>query len=103
MADLTNCHSFDDSSAGNYGPNLTHVATRSTIGGGTHVMFETDELGQPTGDFQLDVLARWIHDATSDDYGVPQSSQGSRWPIPLPDNISPMPPKSLKFTQVSSV
>jgi cytochrome c oxidase subunit 2 len=31
----TNCHIFDDSTKTNYGPNLTHLASRSTFAGGT--------------------------------------------------------------------
>jgi cytochrome c oxidase subunit 2 len=31
----TNCHVFDNSEAPNYGPNLTHFASRSTFAGGT--------------------------------------------------------------------
>lgn len=101
----TNCHVFDDSSKPNYGPNLTHLASRSTIGGGTHVLFETNRLGEPTSNFQLDVLARWIHDATSQAYGAPQSSEGSRWPMPLPEGYSPMPPNQgmPSFAQLSYV
>ena len=30
----TNCHTFDDSSADNYGPNLTHLASRTTFASG---------------------------------------------------------------------
>ncbi len=32
----TNCHVFDDSTKTNYGPNLTHLASRSTFAGGTY-------------------------------------------------------------------
>jgi cytochrome c oxidase subunit 2 len=31
----TNCHSFNDPKIGTYGPNLTHLASRSTFAGGT--------------------------------------------------------------------
>ncbi len=31
----TNCHLFDDPQTGSYGPNLTHLASRSTFAGGT--------------------------------------------------------------------
>ena len=32
----TNCHVFDDSTKTNYGPNLTHLDSRSTFAGGTY-------------------------------------------------------------------
>ena len=32
----TNCHVFDDSSKAAYGPNLTHLASRSTFASGTY-------------------------------------------------------------------
>ena len=32
----TNCHIFDDSSKATYGPNLTHLASRTTFASGTY-------------------------------------------------------------------
>ena len=48
----TNCHIFDKSTKTNYGPNLTHLASRTTFAGGTY------ELNREN-------LTRWVMNAPS--------------------------------------
>jgi cytochrome c oxidase subunit 2 len=61
----TNCHIFDDSSKTAYGPNLTHLASRSTFASGTYPLNKTN-------------LSKWVRDAPS---MIPMSSQGCRFPV----------------------
>ena len=60
----TNCHAFDDSSVGSYGPNLTHLASRETFA---------------SGDYELtrERLIEWLLDAPS---LVPMQSEDCRKP-----------------------
>jgi cytochrome c oxidase subunit 2 len=62
----TNCHVFDDALGDNYGPNLTHLASRSTFAGGTL------ELNRQN-------LTEWILDAPSK---VPMEAKDCRLPPP---------------------
>jgi cytochrome c oxidase subunit 2 len=62
----TNCHIFDDSTKENFGPNLTHFASRSTFAGG---VYEVDR----------ENLTDWILDAPS---MVPMESKDCRKPPP---------------------
>ncbi|MBK5287131.1 MAG: cytochrome c oxidase subunit II [Acidimicrobiia bacterium] len=48
----TNCHVFDNVHTINYGPNLTHLGTRSTFAGGTYEVNRKN-------------LMRWVQDAPS--------------------------------------
>jgi len=48
----TNCHIFDDSSKASYGPNLTHLASRSTFASGNYKLNESN-------------LVSWLLDAPS--------------------------------------
>jgi cytochrome c oxidase subunit 2 len=59
-----NCHIFDDSSKVSYGPNLTHLASRSTFASGTY------ELNRKN-------LVKWVMNAPS---MIPMSSQDCRLP-----------------------
>jgi cytochrome c oxidase subunit 2 len=61
----TNCHTFDDSSKVNYGPNLTHLASRTTFA---------------SGNYKLDhgKLVEWLLDAPS---LIPMASQDCRDPV----------------------
>ena len=56
----TNCHIFDDSSTIAYGPNLTHLASRSTFASGAYALNRQN-------------LIDWVKDAPS---MIPMSSQG---------------------------
>ena len=47
-----NCHNFDSVFGSNYGPNLTHLASRSTFAGGAYKLNRTN-------------LLRWVKDAPS--------------------------------------
>ncbi len=60
----TNCHVFDDSSKAAYGPNLTHLASRTTFASGTYPLDKTN-------------LVNWVMNAPS---MIPMSSQGCRLP-----------------------
>lgn len=60
----TNCHVFDDSSKPAYGPNLTHLASRSTFASGSYPLTR-------------DNLVNWVQDAPS---MIPMSSQDCRLP-----------------------
>ncbi|MGZ4799088.1 MAG: hypothetical protein ACXVL8_06860, partial [Acidimicrobiia bacterium] len=62
----TNCHIFDDSTKVNIGPNLTHLASRSTFAGGTL------ELNRQN-------LTKWIMNAPGE---VPMQSKDCRKPPP---------------------
>lgn len=62
----TNCHVFDDSSKAPYGPNLTHLASRSTFAGGEY------ELNRKN-------LVDWILNAPS---MIPMESKDCREPPP---------------------
>ena len=66
----TNCHIFDDSSKATYGPNLTHLASRTTFASGTYPLNRTN-------------LVNWVMNAPS---MIPMSSQDCRLP-PSPSNI----------------
>ena len=60
----TNCHVLDDSSKAPYGPNLTHLASRSTFASGTYPLTRKN-------------LINWVMDAPS---MIPMSSQDCRLP-----------------------
>jgi cytochrome c oxidase subunit 2 len=60
----TNCHIFDDSSKASYGPNLTHLASRTTFASGSYPLTRQN-------------LVNWVMDAPS---MIPMSSQGCRPP-----------------------
>ncbi len=66
----TNCHIFDDSSTAAYGPNLTHLASRTTFASGSYPLTR-------------DNLINWVQNAPS---MIPMSSQDCRLP-PAPSNI----------------
>ncbi len=59
-----NCHVFDDSSKASYGPNLTHLASRTTFASGSYPLNRSN-------------LINWVKDAPS---MIPMSSQGCRLP-----------------------
>jgi cytochrome c oxidase subunit 2 len=65
-----NCHAFDDSSQATYGPNLTHLASRSTFASGSYPLTR-------------DNLVNWVKNAPS---MIPMSSQDCRLPA-SPSNI----------------
>ncbi|MET0895508.1 MAG: cytochrome c oxidase subunit II, partial [Acidimicrobiia bacterium] len=60
----TNCHTFDDSSGNNYGPNLTHLASRTTFASGYYKL----EQGK---------LVDWLLDAPG---LIPMLAEGCRNP-----------------------
>lgn len=60
----TNCHVLDDSSKASYGPNLTHLASRSTFASGTYELTREN-------------LIKWVMNAPS---MIPMESQGCRLP-----------------------
>jgi cytochrome c oxidase subunit 2 len=60
----TNCHTFNDASTDNYGPNLTHLRSRTTFASG---YYELDHSN----------LVSWLLDAPG---MIPMSSQGCRKP-----------------------
>lgn len=62
----TNCHIFDDSTRTNFGPNLTHFASRKTFAGGVY-------------DVNRKNVVDWILDAPS---MVPMQSKDCREPPP---------------------
>jgi cytochrome c oxidase subunit 2 len=62
----TNCHIFDDSTKTNYGPNLTHFASRSTFAGGVYERTTRN-------------VHDWVRNAPS---MVPMQSQDCRLPPP---------------------
>ena len=85
----TNCHIFDDSSKAAYGPNLTHLASRTTFASGTYPLTRTN-------------LINWVKDAPS---MIPMSSQGCRYPtgdgicVGMPSFINDTPPGQKSMTQ----
>ncbi len=85
----TNCHVFDDSSKAAYGPNLTHLASRSTFASGTYPLTRAN-------------LVNWVQDAPS---MIPMSSQGCRFPpgqgicVGMPSFIENTPPGQQSMTQ----
>jgi cytochrome c oxidase subunit 2 len=60
-----NCHVFDDSSLGSYGPNLTHLASRTTFASGNYKL----EHGR---------LVEWLLNAPG---LIPMASQDCRDPV----------------------
>jgi cytochrome c oxidase subunit 2 len=66
----TNCHIFDDSSKAFIGPNLTHLASRTTFASGSYPLTRSN-------------LINWVKNAPS---MIPMSSQDCRFP-PSPSNI----------------
>ena len=85
----TNCHIFDDSSKAAYGPNLTHLASRTTFASGTYPLNKTN-------------LTNWVQNAPS---MIPMSSQGCRYPpgqgicVGMPSFIDNTPPGMQSMTQ----
>jgi cytochrome c oxidase subunit 2 len=59
-----NCHVFDDSSKASYGPNLTHLASRTTFASGSYPLTRSN-------------LINWVKDAPS---MIPMSSKDCRLP-----------------------
>lgn len=62
----TNCHIFNDSTKTNFGPNLTHLASRSTFAGGTYKVNHKN-------------LVDWVMNAPA---MVPMQSKDCRLPPP---------------------
>jgi cytochrome c oxidase subunit 2 len=85
----TNCHVFDDSSQATYGPNLTHLASRSTFASGSFPLTR-------------DNLVNWVKDAPS---MIPMSSQDCRLPagqgicVGMPSFTENTPPGMKSMTQ----
>jgi cytochrome c oxidase subunit 2 len=85
----TNCHIFDDSSKASYGPNLTHLASRTTFASGTYPLTRKN-------------LIDWVRDAPS---MIPMSSQDCRLPpgdgicVGMPSFITNTPPGQQSMTQ----
>jgi cytochrome c oxidase subunit 2 len=88
----TNCHSFDDSSKATYGPNLTHLASRTTFASGAYQLTK-------------DNLVNWVKDAPS---MIPMSSQGCRLPpgqgicVGMPSFTKNTPPGMQSMTQTQA-
>jgi len=90
-----NCHAFDDSSQATYGPNLTHLASRSTFASDVYPLNKQN-------------LSRWVQNAPS---MIPMSSQGCRLPagqgicVGMPSFIENTPPgeKSMTDQQASDI
>lgn len=94
IADLTgkkyacvNCHVFDDSKKTTYGPNLTHLASRSTFAGGTYALDPKN-------------LHRWVTNAPS---MMAMASKDCREPPPatcvgMPSFTKNTPPGQLVMT-----
>jgi cytochrome c oxidase subunit 2 len=84
-----NCHVFDDSSTASYGPNLTHLASRSTFAGGVYPL-------------ERDNLVQWVRDAPS---MVPMESADCRLPpgdgicTGMPSFIENTPPGQQSMTK----
>jgi cytochrome c oxidase subunit 2 len=84
----TNCHIFDDSSKATYGPNLTHLASRTVFASGSYPLNKQN-------------LTRWVRDAPS---MIPMSSQGCRLPpgkgicVGMPSFINDTPPGMQSMT-----
>lgn len=85
----TNCHVFDDSSKASYGPNLTHLASRTTFASGSYELDRTN-------------LVKWVRNAPS---MIPMSSQDCRLPpgdgicVGMPSFIENTPPGQQSMTQ----
>lgn len=85
----TNCHIFDDSSTAAYGPNLTHLASRSTFASGSYPLNRSN-------------LVNWVKNAPS---MIPMSSQGCRLPpgqgicVGMPSFTENTPPGMQSMTQ----
>jgi cytochrome c oxidase subunit 2 len=85
----TNCHIFDDSSTATYGPNLTHLASRTTFASGSYPLTRNN-------------LINWVKNAPS---MIPMSSQGCRLPpgegicVGMPSFINNTPPGQQSMTQ----
>src|SRR4029077_10949741 len=86
----TNCHVFDDSSKASIGPNLTHLASRTTFASGSYPLTRSN-------------LINWVKDAPS---MIPMSSQDCRLPpspgnicVGMPSFIENTPPGSKPMTQ----
>jgi cytochrome c oxidase subunit 2 len=85
----TNCHIFDDSSKASYGPNLTHLDSRTTFASGTYPLTRKN-------------LIDWVRDAPS---MIPMSSQDCRLPpgdgicVGMPSFITNTPPGQQSMTQ----
>jgi cytochrome c oxidase subunit 2 len=85
----TNCHVFDDSSKASYGPNLTHLASRTTFASGSYPLTH-------------DNLVQWVRNAPS---MIPMSSQDCRLPpgdgicVGMPSFIENTPPGQQSMTQ----
>ena len=85
----TNCHIFDDSSKPAYGPNLTHLASRTTFASGSYPLTASN-------------LINWVQDAPS---MIPMSSQDCRLPpgdgicVGMPSFIENTPPGQQSMTQ----
>jgi cytochrome c oxidase subunit 2 len=84
-----NCHVFDDSSKASYGPNLTHLASRTTFASGSYPLTRSN-------------LINWVKDAPS---MIPMSSQDCRFPpgdgicVGMPSFIENTPPGQQSMTQ----
>jgi cytochrome c oxidase subunit II len=84
----TNCHVFDDSSRAAYGPNLTHLASRSTFASGEYALNKQN-------------LTRWVRNAPS---MIPMSSSDCRLPpgegicVGMPSFIEDTPPGEESMT-----
>ncbi|MET0627398.1 MAG: cytochrome c oxidase subunit II [Acidimicrobiia bacterium] len=61
----TNCHVFDDASTPAYGPNLTHLASRTTFASGYYELNKSN-------------LVSWLQNAPG---MIPMESQGCRLPV----------------------
>jgi cytochrome c oxidase subunit II len=84
-----NCHVFDDSSQATYGPNLTHLASRTTFASGSYPLTHSN-------------LVSWVMDAPS---MIPMSSQDCRYPpgegicVGMPSFINNTPPGMQTMTK----
>jgi hypothetical protein len=80
---------FDDSSKASYGPNLTHLASRTTFASGSYPLTH-------------DNLVQWVRNAPS---MIPMSSQDCRLPpgdgicVGMPSFIENTPPGQQSMTQ----
>jgi len=85
----TNCHIFDDPSKVSYGPNLTHLASRTTFASGTYPLTR-------------DNLTSWVRNAPS---MIPMQSSSCRLPpgdgicVGMPSFIENTPPGQQSMTQ----
>jgi cytochrome c oxidase subunit 2 len=78
----TNCHVFDDPSKVNYGPNLTHLASRTTIAGASYPIID-NPTPQGTGEITgagYEHLWNWIYNVNSSQFGVPMQNTDCRFP-----------------------